>query len=197
MTAFRTLFLTLALLSAAAAAQAQDDAISTYFAKYLDDEESTVVYISGRMFDLMESVVKNIETDDMTPEQMEALGEVVKDMRALRIVTRPGNGVSDYREAKSKLLTAKTYEVLMTVRDKGRTFVDFYVRERDGVVDELLMLVADSPEGIATRALAADGDLDEVGLEDFGEGSFTMLSFEGRIAIERIGELARSFEDED
>lgn len=195
MNAFRITALTLVLCLFATIGRAQNDAISTYFNQYLEDEQSTVVYISGRMFDLMESVVSNIQTDDMTPEQMEALTEVVSDMRALRIVNRPGNGVAQYKAAKAKLLKAQPYEILMTVRDKGKTFVDFYVREtKDGVVDELLLLVAESPEGVATKALA-DEDLDEVGLEELKEGSFTMLSFEGRIAIDRIGQLAKSFED--
>ena len=187
------LLLALGLLCAApATTHAQDDAISTYFAKYLDDESSTVVYISGRMFDLMESVIKNLDTDDMSAEQVEALTDVVQDMRSLRIVNRAGrNGVAEYKAAKATILRAKPYEVLMTVRDKGDTFVDFYVREREGVVDELLLLIGESPDG---RVAQATGDVDEV---DLSEGSFTMLSFEGRIALDRVGQLAKAFEEND
>ena len=174
-------------------AHAQDDAISTYFGKYVDDEESTVVYISGKMFDLMESVIKNLDTEDMSGEQVDALTEVVQDMRALRIVSRPGaNSIAEYKAARQTLLGAKPYEVLMTVRERGNTFVDFYVRERDGLVDELLLLIGESPEGRVAKALADDEETASLG----GDGSFTLLSFEGRIAIDRIGDLARAFEDD-
>ena len=181
------------LFGLATTLSAQNDAISTYFAKYVEDEESTVVYVSGKMFDLMESVIKNLDTDDLSSEQVDALSDVVQDMRSLRIVNRPGsNGIAEYKAAKALLTSAQPYEVLMTVREKGNTFVDFYVREKDGLVDELLLLIGEAPEGRLAQAAA-----DEDELEDLGEGSFTLLSFEGRIALDRIGELAKAFEDDE
>lgn len=180
-------------LLAAAPARAQDDAISTYFAQYVDDEDFTVVYISGKMFDLMETVVDNLDADDLSGEQVDALRDVVQDMRSLRIVTTDHDGLDLYREAKSKLATAKPYEVLMTVREKADTYVDFYVRERDGLVDELLLLVGEGGEGLVGGLLQ---DEDE-GLAERLSGSFTLLSFEGRIDLEKVGQLSRAFEDGD
>ncbi len=168
----RTTLLALAVL-ASSVLQAQNDAISTYFAKYVDNKDFTVVYISGKMFDLMESVIKNLDTQDMTAEQVQALTNVVQDMRSLRIITTDKNPQPLYAEAKRTLVGAKPYEVLMTVRDKDKTNVDFYVREQNGLVDELLLLVGEET------------------------GSFTVLSFEGRIDLNRVGELAKAFEDGD
>jgi len=190
-------FLLVIFSASTSAVYAQDDAISSIFSKYVDDEESTVVYISGKMFDLMESVVKNLDTEDMNAEQVKALTDVVQDMRSLRIVSRPGDrGVVEYKAAKAKMLSTKSYELLMTVRERGNTYVDFFVRERDGLVDELLLLVAESPEGVAAKAIADDADDDDFtfGLQ---RGSFTLLSFEGRIDLNRVGELAKAFEDGD
>jgi len=170
---------------------AQQDAISTYFGKYVDDEEFTVVYVSGKMFNLMETVISNLDTDDMSSEQVKALTDVVQDMKSLRILNRSGDGIDMYKSAKKTIATAKPYEVLMTVREKGSTFVDFYIRENDGVVDELLLLVGESADGRAAKALT---DEEEV---DFSEGNFTLLSFEGRIDLNKIGDLAKAFEDED
>ena len=148
----RTTALATALLlsCALARAQASDDAISTYFSKYVDDERFTVVYVSGKMFDLMESVVANLDTEDMTAEQSQALRDVVVDMRSLRILSTSDSTLTDlYPEAKAKLLTAQPYEVLMTVRDKGETNVDFYVHETGGelVDDQLLHDAAERAEG--------------------------------------------------
>lgn len=190
MTTLRTALtaLVLAILSSTPLL-AQDDAISTYFSQYVDDEDFTVVYISGKMFDLFETVIDNLDTDDLSADQVDALRDVVQDMRGLRIVTTDSGGVPLYREAKQRLVGAKPYEVLMTVREKGNTFVDFYVRERDGVVDELLLLVGEDGDGMISEA--TDGE--DLGV--IGKGSFTLLSFVGRIDLEKVGELSRAFEE--
>jgi len=186
---FKFLFLALALFFASTLS-AQQDAISTYFSKYVDDDEFTVVYVSGKMFNLMETVISNLDTDDMDSEQVSALTDVVQDMKSLRILNKSGDGTKLYQEAKRTITSAKPYEVLMTVREKGSTFVDFYVRENDGVVDELLLLVGESADGRAATLI----DDEEV---DFSEGNFTLLSFEGRIDLNKIGDLAKAFEDDE
>lgn len=184
------LFFALALFFAGTLS-AQQDAISTYFSKYVNDEDFTVVYVSGKMFNLMETVISNLDTDDMNSDQVKALTDVVQDMKSLRILNRDGDGIKLYKEAKKIIAGAKPYETLMTVREKGSTFVDFYVRENDGVVDELLLIVGESADG---RAAALLNDEEEV---DFSDGSFTLLSFEGRIDLNKIGDLAKAFEEED
>ncbi len=183
------LFLALALFFAGTLS-AQQDAISTYFSKYVDDEDFTVVYVSGKMFDLMETVISNLDTEDMNSEQVKALTDVVQDMKSLRILSREGDGIAQYRSAKKTIAGAKPYEVLMTVREKGSTFVDFYIRENDGVVDELLLLIGESADGRVANLL---DDEEEI---DLSTGNFTLLSFEGRIDLNKIGELAKAFEDE-
>jgi hypothetical protein len=184
------LFLALALFFAGTLS-AQQDAISTYFSKYVDDEDFTVVYISGKMFDLMETVISSLDTEDMNSEQVKALTDVVQDMKSLRILTRDGDGIEQYKAATKTITGAKPYEVLMTVREKGSTFVDFYIRENDGLVEELLLIIAESTDGRVADLLE---DEEAVNLED---GNFTLLSFEGRIDLNKIGELAKAFEDED
>ena len=186
---FKFLFLALALFFASTLS-AQQDAISQHFSKYVDDEEFTVVYVSGKMFDLMETVISNLDTDDMNSAQVKALTDVVQDMKSLRILNRDGDGIELYKEAKRTIAGAKPYEVLMTVREKGSTFVDFYIRESEGVVEELLLLVGESPDGRAAQLLT---DEEEV---DLSEGNFTLLSFEGRIDLNKIGDLAKAFEDD-
>lgn len=166
------LFILSALMLSSTLLRAQTDAISSYFSRYVEDPNFTVVYISGKMFDLMESVVKNIDTKEMNADQVKALRDVVQDMRGLRILTTDVNGLKLYNDAKKTLVGAKPYEVLMTVREKQKNNVDFYVRNSGGVVDELLLLVGQE------------------------EGNFTMLSFVGRIDLEKIGALSKAFEED-
>ena len=174
MTSFKTALTALALVFATAA-QAQSDAISSYFSKYVDDPDFTVVYISGKMFDLVDQIISQVETDDFSSEQSAALSNVVQGMRGLRILTTDTDGMARYTEAKAKMLTARPYELLMTVREKAKNNVDFYTHAVDGgdKVDELLLLVGQE------------------------EGTFVLLSLVGDVDISKIGELAKAFEDED
>ena len=54
----------LAVLFTSLSSFAQEDAITKYFNKYMDDEKFSVVYISPKMF----SMVSKIEIEDMEPE---------------------------------------------------------------------------------------------------------------------------------
>jgi hypothetical protein len=64
----------MAFLICAVSAFAQEDAITKYFNKYIDDPKFSAVYISPKMF----SMVSKIEIEDMEPE----VQEVIKSMKA-------------------------------------------------------------------------------------------------------------------
>ena len=167
----KVLFTAIALF-AVTYAQAQSDAVSTYFSKYVDDPNFTVVYVSGKMFNLMESVISTVDTEDLNAEQVKALSEVVQGMKGLRILTTDQNGLALYEDAKKKMTTAKPYELLMTVREKDKSKVDFYTHEAGGgKVDELLLLVGQA------------------------NSNFVLLSFVGNIDVAKINELAKAFDD--
>ena len=155
-------------------AQAQTDAISTYFSKYVDDPDFTVVYISGKMFNLMESLISTVDPDELNDEQTKALTKVVTGMKGLRILTTDKQGLMHYEEAKKKMVGARSYETLMTVREKDKSKVDFYTHSVGGgdKVDELLLLV---------------GQVD---------GNFVLLSFVGNVDMAAISELAKSFDED-
>lgn len=116
--------------------QAQIDAITHYFDKYMDDERFTMVYISPKMFDL----VSKVGADEMDAE----LRDVIKDLKGLRILTTEENSAEFYKEAKQKIDT-KTYETLMTVRDEGSN-IEFLVKDSGDIVEELLLLVGGEKE---------------------------------------------------
>lgn len=146
----------------------QANAIDKYFKQYLDDERFSVVYISGRMFRLFDKF--NIDEMDMDDDEAKAMLSIAKDLEGLRILTTDENVQAFYEEAKNKINTNE-YEILMTIRSRGDDNVDFLIKEEGNVITELLMLVG-------------------------GNDDFALLSFVGRIDLDKISELAREMEKE-
>ena len=150
----------------ATAMTAQEDAISKYFSKYVDDERFTVVYVSGKMFELINKM--ELDLDD---EEAEAVLAVVKDLKGLRILTTEEDGLKFYKEATS-IIDTKGYEVLMTVREGKGENVQFLVKDSQNgeIIDELLLLVGGENE------------------------DFVLVSFIGKIDLNEVGKLAKAFE---
>ena len=157
------LFLTAGIISTA---QAQEDAISKYFSKYVDDERFTVVYVSGKMFQMINKM--ELDLDD---EEAQAIMSVCKDLKGLRILTTDTDGGMFYKEALNTINT-KGYETLLEVREGKSENVKFLVKDSNGggTLDELLLLVG-------------------------GEGEdFVLLSFVGKIDLNQVGKLTKAFD---
>ncbi|HFA48612.1 MAG TPA: DUF4252 domain-containing protein [Bacteroidetes bacterium] len=153
---------------------AQEDAISKYFSKYVDNEDFTVVYVSGKMFELINKM--QLDFDD---EEAEAILDVVKDLKGLRILTTENNGAKYYKEAISTINT-NDFETLMTVREGKGENVQFLIKDDGGdIINELLLLV---------------GGGDNFGSE--GGNEFVLISFIGKIDLNQVGKLAKAFEDD-
>lgn len=157
------------LFAFTANATAQDDAISKYFAKYVDDDRFSTVFISPKMFDLVRSM--NIDMD-LEESEAEAIKDVVNDMKSIRILTTEEDGKALYKEAAATILN-KEYEALMTVKDRDGGNVQFVVKDGDseGVIRELLLLVGGE------------------------ENEFVLMSFTGNINLANIGKMAKAFEE--
>lgn len=159
----KTIFLLpLFLLAAISQLPAQNDAITRFFEKYVDDERFTVVYVSPKMFQL----VSKIETDD---EEWNKVREIVKDLGGLRVLVADSieNGLTYYKDALSRVPVGE-YEELLTVRD-GKEHVRIWVKDTENIIEELLLLV---------------GAPDE----------FVLLSFTGKIDLDKISELSRTLD---
>ena len=146
--------------------QAQEDAISKYFDKYVDDERFTVVYISPKIFEIFDKLDLDLEMDQ---DEADAIRSVVKDMRGLRILVAEENIEGLFEEA-SKTINMKNYETLMTVRNKTEENVHFLIKDEGDVINELLLLVGSSD-------------------------NFVLMSFMGNIDLNNISKLAKAFED--
>ncbi len=151
----------------AASLTAQEDAISKYFSKYVDDERFTVVYVSGKMFEMINKM--ELDLDD---EEAEAILSVCKDLKGLRILTSEENGAAFYKEALS-IINKNEYETLMTVREGKEENVQILAKTGQGgnSLDELLLLVGGEKE------------------------DFVLLSFIGKIDLNEVGKLSKAFDD--
>lgn len=162
---FVALFLTAGITTSTIA---QEDAISKYFSKYVDDERFTVVYVSGKMFQMINKM--ELDLDD---EEAQAILSVCKDLKGLRILTTEENGAQFYQEA-LKVINTKEYETLLEVREGKSENVKFLVKQSNGgnTLDELLLLVGGEDE------------------------DFVLLSFVGKIDLNEVGKLSKAFDKE-
>ncbi len=160
------LLLPLFFLAALSNAAAQSDGIMRFFNQYAEDERFTVVYIAPKLF----SMVAKIETDD---EDWNKVREIVKDLGGLRVLTAEsiGDGLAMYKDALKRVPTSE-YSELLTVRD-GDENVRIWTKDtNDGtIIEELLLLVGSANE-------------------------FTLLSFTGKINLDKISALSKTLDIE-
>jgi tetrahydromethanopterin S-methyltransferase subunit G len=158
------LFSTIIILLLAVSVHAQNDAISKYFDQYLDDDNFTVVYVSGKMFDM----IAKVDIDELEDEEAQIIMDVAKDIKGLRVLVTDVDPKQYYKQARKLVKSNDGYEVLLTVRDKGDN-VNFWIKEKDNVIEELFLLVG-------------------------SEDEFVMVSFLGQLDLNKIAQLADKIE---
>lgn len=167
---FIVLLVAVASLAMPNQVQAQNDAITKYFDKYMDDESFTVVYISSKMFEMFAKLDADVD---------EELKAVIKDLKGLRILVRDEGGLKYYKEAIKKIDFNK-YEELMTVRDEG-TNVKFVVREEGDIIKELLLIVGGEDEFVLMSFM---GKIDLAKISKLAKG--LELDIDGLEHLEKI-----------
>lgn len=121
--------------------QAQDDAISKFFSKYMEDDNFSRVYISPKMMQMAGGFLKS--SGESSDKEAQELGELISKVRGIRILSAEKiNGKQLYDEAMGTLMRNK-YEDLMDVADKSSN-TKFMVREENGRIMELLMISGSS-----------------------------------------------------
>lgn len=143
----------------------QQDLVNSFFEKYSESEHVTSIYISPRFFNMFKQVDLDLEE-----KEAEAIGNLVEDLTSLRILIAEENAKNMYQEFSTDFQKAN-YELLMRVNNKGEDEVDFLIRESEGIINELIMLIG--------------GDSTD----------FVLLSFTGNIDLDKVSELTKSFEN--
>lgn len=164
--------LTVLLLAMGMAAPlwAQDSAIDKYFSQYVEDDRFSVIFISPKMFQMLGNMdINGLEGE--TEDEIDAIKGITKELKALRILTTDVTPDKFYKEFKSKINT-KEYEPLMTIKGKDGENIEFLAKGSNGeTIDELLLLVHDD--------------------------EFVMLSFMGKINLNKVSKLTKSIKDKE
>jgi len=126
-----------ALLCCSFNANAQADVIESYFEKYEESDDFTIVMISPRMF----SLIAKLDIDEME----EDVRNVIKDLRGLRVMTTEEDGMAHYKELSSQLKFSE-YEELMRVKDEDNNVRIMIKENTAGKISELLLLVGSEDE---------------------------------------------------
>lgn len=138
----KLLILSIFLLGIVIQVPAQDDAISKFFSKYMDDDRFSRVYISSKMMQMAGGFLKN---NSGTDQESQDLGELIQKVKGIRILSSDEvDGKAFYKEAMGTLSRNK-YEDLMDVQDKNSS-LKFMVREEAGLIKELMMISSDGKE---------------------------------------------------
>lgn len=157
----KTIILFIFLAGLTTSSFAQDDAIKSFFGKYMEDDRFSRVYISPKMMQMAGGFLKNNAGGDTEAKE---LGLLISKVKGIRILSSDEvDGMTLYREAMATL-TRNKYEELMDIQDKGSS-LKFMVREEGGLVRELMMVTGESK-------------------------SFTLLSMLGAFTYEDLNMLA-------
>lgn len=152
-------FAFVAILVSPTSMMAQTDAIDKFFSDYEDNENFSVVYVSPKMFQMITKVAGEEMEDDIM--------DVIKDIKALKILRTEVNSKAIYKEASSRIKTNE-YEVLLTAREEGQN-IKFLTKTSQDIVQELLLIVG-------------------------GDEEFILLSFVGNLDLDKISKLASSLD---
>ena len=165
--------LTLVMIAVAIGASAQNDAISKYFDKYVDDESFMHINISGKMFQMMAKI--QLENEDEQKWMEKSVGKIQR----VQVLAKEDSvdGSKMYKEA-NIMVDGKGFEELMSLREDDKD-IRFMIKEKDNKIDELFMVMGGDNE-FALLSIVGDGiDLNalyklskQIGMDGFEELEF-------------------------
>ena len=169
----KKLVLTMVLGMFAVSANAQSDAITKYFDKYVDDQSYMHLNFSGKMFQM----IARLEFDDPAEQNMveESLGKI-KRVQVLG-KDKDVDGRKMYAEA-MKAIKGNDFEELMSLRE-GDKDIRFMIKEKNNKISELFMVMGGESE-FGLLSIVGDGiDLNalyklskSIGMDGFNELQF-------------------------
>jgi len=137
---------------------AQQTVIDKYFEKYADNDRFTKVTINQKMFSLFANFEGGTEEET---EFMQAISKL--DGLKILVADSCDNPMEIFR-ATAKDIKKAGYEELMSVKDSDEDVI-FSIKEKDGVVKELIMLMG-------------------------GKEEFVLLSLYGEINLKDVSKIA-------
>ncbi len=123
---------------------AQSGSLDSYFKKYQDDDDFTVVNISSSMF----AVISGMDIEDIDPD----VKAILDNITGLKILTKESNGAKYYEEA-TKLIKSNGLEELMTIKEKGENVKIYGKSDGKNSLKEVVMLRGDKSNFILMQIL--------------------------------------------
>ena len=163
----------LTLFSSAAFAQG---IIEREYSQYLDQDEVTHVYVSGKMFDFAATIGSGV--DDA---EVKEISEFASKIESFSLIKVPNKDVAQNEFKKGMQSIGSDYDELMRVRDDGTKFA-LYVDEENDVVFEIVGLGVVDGEFIA---LSLVGEMDLNKIADF----VGKMDNDALAPLKRIGEF--------
>jgi len=129
--------------------------IERNYSQYIDQQDVTHVYISGKLFDMAAVVTQNMEDEDVRE-----LSDFASKIESFSLIKVPNlkKAEAEYQKGLSDI--DNDYEELLRMRDDGERFV-VYVNEEDDVVYEIVGLGVVDGEFIAL-SLVGEMDLNKI-----------------------------------
>ena len=136
--------------------------------KYFDQYKEDTRFTMVEVSPKMFQMIANLAQEEIKDKEVL---EMLSEMQGLKILTTEHSPNEFYKEALNKINTNE-YEEFLTVRD-GDQNVRFMVKDQDNgnIVNELLLLVG-------------------------GDDEFVMLSFAGKIHLDKVAKLAKNMDIE-
>ncbi len=132
--------------------------IERNYSQYVDQEEVTHVYLSGKLFDFASIIGSNAED-----KEIRELSEFASKIESFSLIKVPNATKADQEYRKGLKDVQGDYDELMRIRDEGDKFVIF-VDEEDDIVYEVVGLGVADGEFIA---LSLIGEMDLNKIADF------------------------------
>ncbi len=130
-----------ALFLTGSMAWAQNAEFIKFYNKYSTNPEFTIVSVNERMI----SLFSNFE---MEGEEEKAVMEAVSKLKGIKLISNQNTTVGKKLFLEAQTSFSKDYDELMTVRD-GDSDMRFMIKEKDGIINELVMLVGSDSSFVA------------------------------------------------
>ena len=133
--------------------------IERNYSHYVDQEEVTHVYVSGKLFDMASTIASNAKDEDL--RELSEFAEKIESFSLIK-VPHAEKALGEFTKG-MKDVRSDNYEELLSVRDEGNRFAVF-VDEEDDIVYEVVGLGIADEEFIAFSLI---GEMDLNKIADF------------------------------
>ena len=129
--------------------------IEREYSQYLDQDDVTVVFVSGKMFDFASTIAKGVDDTEV-----QELSEFASKIESFSLIKVPNKDIAQSEFKKGMKSISGEYDELMRVRDDGTKFA-LFVDEENDVVYEIVGLGVVEGEFMAL-SLVGEMDLNKI-----------------------------------